>query len=76
MIVHTWELTNEDLDELISEENNDDDVAIQTDLNCKAPAKITKIQGVLMDETAVCDLVKAVSLKFKRKVKTVPRSYD
>ena len=40
---HTWELTNEDLDEFISEDNNEDDVTVQTALNRKVPAEITKL---------------------------------
>jgi hypothetical protein len=41
---HTLELTKDDLHELISEDNNGDDVAIQTALNRKAPAEIMKLQ--------------------------------
>jgi len=59
------ELTNEDPDEFIS---NDDDVAIQTALNPKNPAEVMKMQGVLIDEVVACDLVKVISLEFKMKV--------
>lgn len=65
---HTCELTNEDLDEFISEDSNQYDVTVQTALNHKAPAEITKLQGMLIDEMMACVLVKAISLKFKRKV--------
>jgi hypothetical protein len=67
---HIWELTNEDLDEFISEDNNEDDVAEQTALNLKAPAEITKLRGMLIDEMMAFFFFffKAISLKFKRKV--------
>jgi hypothetical protein len=65
---HTWELTNEDIDECIREDNNADDVTIKSALNHKEPAEITKLQGMLLDEMITCVLVKTISLKFKRKV--------
>jgi len=40
---HTFELTNEDLDEFISEDNNEDDFTVPTALKHKAPAEITKL---------------------------------
>jgi nicotinate-nucleotide pyrophosphorylase len=64
---HTLELTKNDLDELISEDNNGDDVAKETALNHKAPAEIMKLQGVLIGETVACNPVRTMSSKFKMK---------
>jgi hypothetical protein len=59
------EVTNEDPDEFIS---NDNDVAIQTALNRKNLTEVMKMQGMLIDEMVACDLVKAIGLEFKMRV--------
>ena len=55
--VSQCELSNEDLDEFIRKDNNEDDVTVQIALNHKAPAEISKLQGILMDEIMACVLV-------------------
>jgi cytochrome c peroxidase len=66
---HTSELTKDDLKPL-SEDIKDDDVAIQTAVNTKAPAGIMNLQGVLLDGIVACDNVKC---KFKCNVYTPPK---
>jgi hypothetical protein len=64
---HTEELTEEDLEELINEDDiEDEEVTARSTLNPKALTEIMKLQRALIDKVMECDPVMERSLKFKR----------
>jgi hypothetical protein len=74
---HTEELTKEDLEKLINEDDSaeEEEVIARSTLNPKALTKIIKLQQALIDKVMECDPAMERSLKFKREIENASCPY-
>jgi hypothetical protein len=77
IVSHTEELTEEDLEELINEDDSEDEeeVIARSTINTKALTEIMKLQLALIDRVMECDPGMERSLKFKRKIENASCPY-